>query len=91
MALIFSIISLLFQFTILFYEQDTVINISNNISISLLVIKISTYRILAIFICKQAILRFINKNKYVLIKYTPYIKWINFDKSNNNNMDIKVC
>eukprot|EP01084_Bolivina_argentea_P269051 457146_1 len=73
-------------------KNDYVIYIPRtNSSISFQSIIASGFQIIAIFMWKQAIVTYFNnrKEKCVLIRYSPYIKWINILSTKSNQNSIK--
>ena len=67
-----------------FRQKDTVINISNlGISISLLALKASALRVLAIFYVKQTVWSAYTPKQCVLLTVTPFVQWINDENGIN--------
>ena len=66
--------------------EQAFVEVVGRIGFSLTAINISTTRVLAIFLTKQAYntWRRAKKNKCVSMKYTPYVKWINSDNVEKN-------
>eukprot|EP01084_Bolivina_argentea_P249624 417975_1 len=78
-------------------RDDTIIEISDTISVQLRSMIASAYRVLAIFIWKQTISSVWKKRRATIIKYSPYIKWVstrssvyNVNPSFNSNQDYRV-
>ena len=63
-------------FSDLYGNDNSVIHIQSlDVSISVISVMASAMQILSIFIWKQVILSIIKKNRCILIKYSPYIRW----------------
>ena len=69
-----------------YQEGDVYMEIGGGVGFSLTSIQISTTRVLAIFLTKQAYNTWkrSKKNKCVSMKYTPFIKWINSKDVNDD-------
>ena len=54
-----------------------------NSSFSVVSVRAGALQILSIFIWKQVFLSIIKRNRCVLIKYSPYLRWVDKDQSGN--------
>ena len=73
--------------TVQFYEElEKRIIITDDVVISTYTLRNSAYRIVALFFWKQTIFSYFRKEKCILLKYTPYVKWI-YPMDGSNELD----
>ena len=71
----------------LYFNHDHLsVELSENLSFSLKSVEVNSQQILCIFSWEQTVFTWYRKNRCVLIKYSPYIKWI---QPNNHQKDIQ--
>ena len=80
----FTLLAILWNFLENYSHSNYEIYITEDISVSTLSLERSSSQILAIFFWKQMILSIIRKDRCVLIKYTPYHKWIDVENNGEN-------
>jgi len=67
-------------------DDDSVVYITDSVSISLISMMDSALRVVTIFLWKQTIVSIVNRKhkKCILIKYSPFIEWVDTDSPPND-------
>eukprot|EP01083_Nonionella_stella_P302272 1041494_1 len=72
-----------------FNGEESVVSVTDNVSVSLISIQINALEVLLLFYLKQVILTICRKDQCVLIKYSPYIEWIDSNQT-HTEMDSEI-